>query len=98
MARPRACRPLSAAGPLAVRDFDGDGLPEVLFADPRGLYLFHAKEPLRYERSRLKANPPSGAWFSSLAAGDFDGDGDPDVIANTQTTWSTSSALARVSQ
>jgi hypothetical protein len=79
------------SGALAVRDFDGDGLQEVLFADPRALYLFRGKAPLRYERTRLNVAPPKGAWFSSLAAGDFDADGDPDVIATTQTAWNADS-------
>jgi hypothetical protein len=79
------------SGALAVRDFDGDGLPDVLFADPRALYLFHATAPLHYERSRLAAAPPKGAWFSSLAAGDFDADGDADVIVTTQTAWNADS-------
>lgn len=79
------------SGALAVRDFDGDGLKEVLFADPRALYLFRGKTPLHYERTRLAVAPPKGAWFSSLAAGDFDADGDPDVIATTQTAWNADS-------
>ncbi|KFE62320.1 FG-GAP repeat domain-containing protein [Hyalangium minutum] len=79
------------SGALAVRDFNGDGIQEVLFADPRALYLFRGKEPLHYERTRLSVAPPKGAWFSSLAAGDFDADGDPDVIATTQTAWNADS-------
>ncbi len=81
-----------SSGALAVRDFDADGLPDVLVADPRALYLFRATGPLHYERTRLKVKPPKGAWFSSLAAGDFDEDGDPDVIATTQTSWNAQSA------
>jgi hypothetical protein len=80
-----------STGALAVRDFNADGLPDVLVADPGGLYLFRATAPRRYERTRLKAALPKGAWFSSLAAGDFDGDGDPDVIVTTQTAWNADS-------
>ncbi|WP_304608657.1 FG-GAP repeat domain-containing protein [Hyalangium versicolor] len=79
------------SGALAVRDFDGDGLPDVLFADPRALYLFHATAPLHYTRTRLDVAPPKGAWFSSLAAGDFDADGDADVVITTQTAWNADS-------
>ncbi|MFY0525529.1 FG-GAP repeat domain-containing protein [Archangium gephyra] len=81
-------------GALAVRDFDGDGLVDVLVADPRALYLFRATAPLRYVRTRLAVSPPKGAWFSSLAAGDFDADGDPDVIVTTQTAWNAESRPA----
>jgi hypothetical protein len=80
-----------SSGAVAVRDFDADGLPDVLVADPVGLYWFRATAPLRYERTRLKVAPPKGAWFSSLAAGDFDADGDPDVIVTTQTAWNADS-------
>ncbi len=80
-----------SSGALAVRDFDGDGLLDVLVADPRALYLFRATGPLRYERTRLSFAPPKGAWFSSLTAGDFDADGDPDVLATTQTAWNADS-------
>lgn len=78
-------------GALAVRDFNADGLVDVLVADPRALYLLQAKAPLRYERTQLKVAPPKKAWFSSLAVGDFDADGDPDVIATTQTAWNADS-------
>jgi hypothetical protein len=80
-----------SSGAVAVRDFDADGLPDVLVADPLGLYLFRATAPLRYERTRMKVALPKGAWFSSLAAGDFDSDGDPDVIVTTQTAWNADS-------
>jgi hypothetical protein len=80
-----------SSGALAVRDFDADGLPDVLVADPRALYLFHATGPLHYERTRLTVAPPRNAWFSSLAAGDFDADGDPDVVVTTQTSWNADS-------
>ncbi|WP_375767265.1 VCBS repeat-containing protein [Archangium gephyra] len=72
-------------GALAVRDFDGDGLLDVLAANPSALFLFRATAPLRYERLQLSVRPPRRTWFSSLAAGDFDADGDPDVLVTTQT-------------
>lgn len=67
---------------VAIADFDGDGRPDLAFADPKGSSL------------RIFINAPSGfgrgaaldaASSSALAAGDFDGDHRQDLAWSSAT-------------
>src|SRR5438067_933318 len=75
---PKSCKPQA----VAVADFDGDGLPDVLVAtfDEPHVRLFRNLGKLRFKDvtrgSGLEAFEGSG---SGVAVADFDRDGKPDV-------------------
>jgi len=66
-------------GGLAVRDFDGDGKPDVIAVTARQAYLFH-NEGERFSRTPLGPPSPPGSTYAMPVVGDFDGDGWPDVV------------------
>lgn len=75
---------LDRAGALGaeIRDFDGDGLPDVMILTAQGhqeLLLFRNRGGRDFEARRLVQQFPSFGYNQLLAA-DFDGDGQLDVL------------------
>ena len=66
------------SGGLTVRDFDGDGKPDVLALDGRRAYLLRQSGNAFVRELLLEA--PKGKVLTSAVAGDFDEDGDPDLV------------------
>jgi hypothetical protein len=69
---------------LAVRDVDGDGIPDVFVIDRQTLYLFRGKPGLHFAPPVVVARTQGDAILSGVSLGDLDGDGDPDLVL---TTW-----------
>ncbi|MBK7864249.1 MAG: VCBS repeat-containing protein [Archangiaceae bacterium] len=65
-------------GGLAVRDLDGDGLPDALWADGPTVRARFSKAPASSAPVEI-ARSSNGAIFTSIALGDVDGDGDADA-------------------
>ncbi len=65
-----------------VRDFDGDGRPDILELNAQadeGVSLYHNRGGGEFTRERLLRFPPSYG-SSSIEVADVDGDGSPDII------------------
>jgi len=67
-------------------DFDGDGVPEILFTNPEGVWLISATGEILWGPLRPpdEAEPPREfCWSRPAALADLDGDGLPEAIMNT---------------
>lgn len=64
-------------GGLAVRDLDGDGLPDALWVDGNAVRARFSRAPQTPPVEVARLSGP--ALFTSIALGDVDGDGDADA-------------------
>lgn len=68
----------SSGGIAAVRDFNHDGIPDIVVTTSNGLDVFLGKGDLSFEDPTTY---PTTDGFPSLAIDDFDGDGNLDIAA-----------------
>jgi hypothetical protein len=78
--------------PLVVADVNGDGIPDVVVADPAtySLMVFLGNGDGTF---RLASRVPTGASPTSIAAGDLNGDGRVDLVVGNQSLSGTFSVF-----